>query len=136
MGKMFGVTIKIARKNKKLTQEELAQKVGVQPATVSRWENGKLRNLKLSHIQGLSDALDIPVQRLIDLDNESDTPRATSRAYSFRINPPGVDLDVVEQYDKRELSRLIRYLEVLKNEQTEEAISFVDKKEGDDHEDA
>lgn len=129
MGKMFGVTIKIARKNKKLTQEELAQKVGVQPATVSRWENGKLRNLKLSHIQGLSDALDIPVQRLIDLDNESDAPRATSRAYSWRINPPGVDLDVVEKYDKRELSRLIRYLEVLKKEIVEDDVDF--KKESE-----
>lgn len=122
MGKMFGVTIKIARKNKKLTQEELAQKVGVQPATVSRWENGKLRNLKLSHIQGLSDALDIPVQKLIDLDNESDAPRATSRAYSWRINPPGVDLDVVEKYDKRELSRLIRYLKVLEKEIVEDDV--------------
>lgn len=37
----IGKFIKEMRKNKNLTQEELAEKLGVNNRTVSRWENGK-----------------------------------------------------------------------------------------------
>ena len=40
-GYSFGNTITIYRKKKKLTQEQLAEKLNVTNQAISKWENGK-----------------------------------------------------------------------------------------------
>ena len=47
------------RKSKKMTQKELAKKSGVSRATISKIENGKTVEVKLSTIEAISNALDI-----------------------------------------------------------------------------
>ena len=53
------------RKNKKLTQQELAEKLGVSEKAISNWENG--RNMPdVSLYKALCDILDISIEELIN----------------------------------------------------------------------
>lgn len=51
--------IKQKRIEKKLTMKELADKVGVSEASISRWESGEISNMKHKGIISLSNALGI-----------------------------------------------------------------------------
>jgi transcriptional regulator with XRE-family HTH domain len=53
-----GIKLKLLREKKKLTQEELAFKVGVVQATIGNWERGK--SIKIDFIPKLADELDVP----------------------------------------------------------------------------
>ena len=58
-----GATIKRLRENKKLTQDELAQKIFVSNKTISKWENGHgLPDISL--MEPLAKALNISVIEL------------------------------------------------------------------------
>ncbi len=62
--KKIGKFISILRKKKQLTQEELAEKLGVSNKTISRWENGN--NLPdLSLLSLLSEELDVNINDLL-----------------------------------------------------------------------
>lgn len=52
---LIGVSIKEARKSMNLTQKELGERVGVQPAQISKIENG--RNLTIATIVRVLNAL-------------------------------------------------------------------------------
>lgn len=52
-----------ARISKELTMKELADMVGVSEGTISRWESGKIENMRRDKIISLADALDLtPIQ--------------------------------------------------------------------------
>lgn len=51
--------IKEHRQKANLTMKELAQKVGVSEATISRWESGNIASMRQSKIAALCEALDI-----------------------------------------------------------------------------
>lgn len=51
--------IKKRRLEKGLTMKELAEKIGVSEATISRWESGEISNMKHKGIILLADVLDI-----------------------------------------------------------------------------
>ncbi|MFO8010268.1 MAG: helix-turn-helix transcriptional regulator [Dehalococcoidia bacterium] len=51
-------TLKELREERFLTQEELAEMVGVTPLTISRWENGK-RKPRLKAMRKLIKALNV-----------------------------------------------------------------------------
>ena len=60
-----GTTVKQLRENRKLTQAELAERIGVSSKTVSKWETGKgLPDISL--LQPLSQALGISVIELMN----------------------------------------------------------------------
>lgn len=56
-GKFNGERIKEARVYRGMSAVELAQMVGLQRATISMYENNKLKNPELSTLQSLSKAL-------------------------------------------------------------------------------
>ena len=58
-----------ARKDKGMTQEELARKVFVTRQAVSRWENGETTP-SIDMTKLLATALDVPVVQLLDLPQE------------------------------------------------------------------
>ena len=62
----IGQMIKEARMIKGLTQEELGKLVGVQKSAVAKWENGRVVNIKRSHLQKLAIALDMKGSDLIE----------------------------------------------------------------------
>ena len=58
MVKELGVRFKQYRISYRLTQQEVADKVGLSVVTLSNFENGKLSNLTLAHFLGLMRVLD------------------------------------------------------------------------------
>ena len=52
-----GDLIKKTRIEKGLTQEMLAEKVGVKKSAVAKWENGRVSEIKRSNLKNLADAL-------------------------------------------------------------------------------
>ena len=58
--KEFGKFIAKLRKDKKLTQEKLGEKLGVNSRTISRWENGNYMP-DISLFEDLSNELDVSV---------------------------------------------------------------------------
>jgi transcriptional regulator with XRE-family HTH domain len=89
-----GQKISGQRKAVGLTQAELAERVDVQPETISRIENGK-RTPSLKLLARLSVALDLELHemfRLHDRDNPKD--RAVERLLWFasRLSPAEIDL--------------------------------------------
>ncbi|MCI5530398.1 MAG: helix-turn-helix domain-containing protein [Blautia sp.] len=68
--KKIGAFLKQCRKEKNLTQEQLAEKLGVSARTVSRWETGS--NMPdLSVLVELSDYYDIEIKELLDGERSS-----------------------------------------------------------------
>ena len=59
-----GQRIKAARKNAKMTQKELGQKLGISSQSIAQWEND-LRNPKIETLQRIADALDVSVDYLL-----------------------------------------------------------------------
>jgi HTH-type transcriptional regulator / antitoxin HipB len=64
---ILGDMIKKARKEKKLTQEQLGQLVGVQKAQISKIENNA-KDVRLSTIIRVFDALKAKVKMTVDFD--------------------------------------------------------------------
>ena len=78
----------IARKRKEqnLTQEQLAQQLGVSNKTISKWENGKCMP-DYSIIQKLCDVIHVSLPELMD--GEDATPRRTLPGGRARWSIPG-----------------------------------------------
>lgn len=70
------VRIKERRLAKGLTQEELAEKVGLQKSTIAKYESGRIENIKRSVLAKLADALESSPVYLMGL--ESETPKLNS----------------------------------------------------------
>lgn len=62
---VIGKFITLKRKEKNLTQEQLAEKIGVSNKTISKWENGKCMP-DYSVIEILCNELDVTVSELLD----------------------------------------------------------------------
>lgn len=63
--------IKQRRKELDLTIREVAQRIGVSAATVSRWESGEIVNMRRDKIISLSKILQVSPSFFIDPENES-----------------------------------------------------------------
>ena len=64
--------LKELRKEKKLTQEELAGEIGVSKITILRWENGE-RQIKPDKAQALADFFGVPVGYLLGYEETPDS---------------------------------------------------------------
>ena len=67
-----GHCLKMFRKNRNITQRELAEKLAVSPKSVSAWETGKV-SMSLSIIKRLFNAYDITLEEFFDVNNEVGT---------------------------------------------------------------
>ena len=76
----FGNRLRALRKKTGLTQEQLAEIVGVSPITISWWENDKYLP-KTQSIKALAKALNVPEQ---DLLNDSNSTQSSGWVLSIR----------------------------------------------------
>lgn len=53
------------------SMKELAERIGVSEGTISRWESGKIEDMRRSRIKALSEVLDIPIHVLMEWDDPS-----------------------------------------------------------------
>lgn len=60
----FGKNLKLYRKERKLSQEQLARKVGVTQQCVSEWEKDRIEPT-LSNLWAIADIFDVSVDELI-----------------------------------------------------------------------
>ncbi len=67
MANYFVKNLKYIRNQKKISQQELADKIGVDRSTIGYWENGKA-DPTLLNVQKLSDALNINMIKLVGTD--------------------------------------------------------------------
>ena len=78
----IGIFIAENRKKKKLTQEELAKKLGISNRTISNWENGKyLPDYNL--LIPLTKELDISISELIAGEYEENKPEQKKMVEKF-----------------------------------------------------
>ena len=73
---MTGERIKKLRKEKKMTQEQLGNLLGVKKSAVAKYENNRVENLKKETIQKLSDIFDVPASYFLGIE-ETDQPIIT-----------------------------------------------------------
>ena len=71
----IGKFIAKMRKEKKMTQEDLARLLGVTNKTISRWENGNYMP-DLSLLKPLSEALDISLNELLSGEKDINIQKA------------------------------------------------------------
>ena len=72
----IGIKLKNRRKELNLTMLEIAKKVGVSEATVSRWESGDIANMRRDKIAALANALQVPPSFIMGW---SDEPRKENK---------------------------------------------------------
>lgn len=63
---MTGAVIKRKRKEKGMTQEELGALLGVNKGAVSKWESGRVQNIKRSQLLELARILEVSPNELLD----------------------------------------------------------------------
>jgi len=68
--------IKRLRESKGLSQQAVADKLGVSRVAVTKWENGMTANLKLSNLLGFCELFSISVEELV----RGNCPKAESKA--------------------------------------------------------
>ena len=62
----MGLAIARRREELGMTQDELAKAVGVNKATICRWESGDISNMRRDRIQKLASALQVSPTALLD----------------------------------------------------------------------
>lgn len=75
----LGSLIKNKREYLKLTQQEVADYVGVSKSAVSRWESGDISNMGIEKVPKLSEILEISPLDLINLDKNFSTRRTPTQ---------------------------------------------------------
>lgn len=71
----MGDYIKQLREERQLTQEELGRLVGVNRDAVSKWEKGRVENIKRSTIKRLSEVFGVSPVRLMCFDDLREEPK-------------------------------------------------------------
>ncbi len=82
---MFNDNLKMLRKSKGFTQEELAIKVNVVRQTVSKWEKG-LSVPDAATLQKIAEVLDVSVNELLGADIKEDTNKNEIAEQLARVN--------------------------------------------------
>lgn len=113
----IGENIKKARQTAGLTQKELADKLGISVAMISRWEKGT-RNPKMSTLAKIAGALEIPVLKILK-DSED-------ILNDFAAHPENWE-DVSYKYTSNKKALLNKYYSELNTIGKEEAVKRVEE---------
>lgn len=62
---MIGNRIKLLREDKKLSQEQMAKKIGVTQTVYSRIENNITKKIDIERLQAISKVLEVPLEELL-----------------------------------------------------------------------
>ena len=90
---MTGDVIKRKRKEKGLTQEELGKLTGVNKGAISKWEAGRVQNIKRSKLLQLAKILDVSPNELLD---DYEEKKKVLRIPVLGRIPAGVPIEEIE----------------------------------------
>lgn len=99
-----GDRIRVSRRQKNITQDELALAVGVSKPTINKYESGKIRNIKRPTIAAIARALGVSPGYLMGWEDEN----GQAIAFAEPTHGEMLAVDAVEQ----ELLRVFRSLPV------------------------
>lgn len=105
---LIGERLKEIRKLKKLTQEDVAEKLGVSFQQIQKYENGKNR-ISFSRLYELSNFMNVPLESFVSNIHESASPEGFSSKPQSRI-PPAHN-DSVSEKETEELLSIYYSLE-------------------------
>ena len=105
--KDIGTLIHERRKELNITLEKIGNACGVNKSTVMRWENGRAKDIKRSHIEILSRILYVPIPVLLGLDDENQIENA-----DIVLLKKDIINSVNQINDKSKLENIKKYIEV------------------------
>jgi len=80
--------IKRLRESKGLSQQAVADKLGVSRVAVTKWENGMTANLKLSNLLGFCELFSISVEELVRGNSAQDESKARQEKEAVSVGCP------------------------------------------------
>lgn len=105
-----GERIKKLRKEKGMTQKELAKKLGISASQIGNYENG-YRNPKLSTVRKIAEALEVPVSKITGMIPEEDeAEKILSNILAIQK-----ELEKIDDYFDELIEKLERYYLHLSN---------------------
>ena len=99
----IGQKIRKHRKELKLTQTELGERLGVQKNAVSKWETGRVEDIPTGKIRQMAELFDVPVAYLVQ--DAMDTPATNGEQEQLSAL-----LDTLNHEGRRQLMSFARYL--------------------------
>lgn len=90
----IGEIIKAKRKERNLTQEELASILGISKAAISKWENEECYP-DITHLPILAKTFNITIDELFDYTKE-DAPTQITNEYNFGFSLNDIDLAILD----------------------------------------
>ncbi len=99
MGDKFNENLKIAREREKITQKDMAERIGVAKSTYSLYESGS-REPNVQTIKKIADILNVTADELLGLENEPVTIAAHFDG---------------DEYTEEELEEIRQFAEFVKN---------------------
>ena len=123
----FGKRLRELRKNKRLSQDALAEIIGVSKSSISMWERG-LRTPELETFEALADFFNVNMDYLkgkseikrVDLSTDINfsyyADEATDEYMKRLFNDPGLRklLDATEKLDKEDIDLLVQFAKFAK----------------------
>lgn len=112
--------IKLYRNEKKISQEELAEKLGVSRVTITRYENGT-RVPSIDMLRKIAKALDVPPIRIFGQFKDGVIDEIFSKAgydseatmKKFYLRLISEDLDLLDKEGKKTASQIVKWLSKL-----------------------
>ena len=99
--------IEYNRRLKNLTQGQLAETIGVNISTISRWESGDISSMKADKMPALSEALGIPLKDFFENDYDFKRDNIVERILAYA--------EAFDDAKRRDLLRYARFLAYEKN---------------------
>lgn len=119
----LGQTVKKYRKTKKLSTQELANKLGVSVGFINHMENGINDTFKLKLLKELIKTLDIPFDEIVGVSSPIVT---TSQSKEIVISIPTKVLEINSTSTKNLLETINTYIEVISlADSNEELINII-----------
>ena len=104
----IGSTVKKLRTEKRLTQEELADRLGVSVQTVSRWENG-VNYPDVTMLPGLAEVFQVTADRLLGIEDGTKRRRLIRTTEVFELESSEEVERLLEEFRKEGFPRLISH---------------------------
>lgn len=116
MAEFFNKNIKFLRLSKGMSQQELADKVGIDRSTISRIENNEIETTIDNAIQ-FSQILNVPLPDLVGRDLEKNIPLelpTTDEEYKRILREKGL-MDDNDYIDEEKLDKLLKAVDIIEN---------------------
>jgi transcriptional regulator with XRE-family HTH domain len=123
---LFGRRLKEIRESRNISAEELARAIGVNKATVHRYETGYFKSIKLDRLEAISNFLNVSKNYLTGDSNDKYFNESIESV--FEVKPKelsdilGISIDLLSQnnilvkgkpVDQDNLNALIKYMEFI-----------------------